>query len=160
MSCGRRVQQAVHRASGRAVGLADCIRFQSQIDGGRGGDDGFAAGRFEETAENPFFEHVDIFVVELGTIRRHVRFFSVRDCFPEFGTIKVAGDEDNAGAAAFERALVAGEVEVSLFLVSIVTFGAISFDERENVVCVGDFVLGKESAYGRDECDGSEQRDA
>src|SRR6266498_3032389 len=64
------------------------------------------------------------------------------DGLPQFAPLHIAGREHGAGGAAFERALVAGEVEVGLFLVGVMALGAVGFDEREDVVLVGDLFLG------------------
>src|SRR6185503_8877064 len=51
--------------------------------------------------------------------------------------------EHLAGAAAFECAVVAGEIEVALFLVGIMALGAVVLDERKDLVLKSNFLLGR-----------------
>jgi hypothetical protein len=65
---------------------------------------------------------------------------------PQFAAVQVAGHDDRAGAAALERARVAGQVEVGFFFVRVVALGAIGLDEGLDVVLVGGFVLREQEA--------------
>src|SRR5947209_1840297 len=67
----------------------------------------------------------------------------MRDGLPKFAAFNVAGIEHRSGSAALERTLVARELQIGLFLIRVVAFRAVGFDEWKNVVLIGDFVFGE-----------------
>src|SRR5579872_2106228 len=96
------------RHRGWPLGLTQVLWFERQVKTRFHHRNRFASGTLEQAPKNPLFEHLQFFVRELGTIRRHKGFLCVRECLPKFAPVHVARSDDSAGTAPLQRALIAG----------------------------------------------------
>src|SRR5262245_18471786 len=67
----------------------------------------------------------------------------MRDRLPELAALDITRIQHRSRRAALECALVARQVQISLFLVRVMAFRAIGLDERKDVILVGDLVFGE-----------------
>ncbi len=119
---------------GRRVKLEFKLRLGLDRSGGARG--------LECTALDPFADHIDLGVGNLGRAGRHLGLFLVGNHAQERAALGVARLDDLARSASLQRRPIAIEVQPSLGLVGVVAGAAATAEDPRHVIRVGDLLLG------------------
>ena len=138
----RRLDGEFPRHRRRALRFAGRGDFQGEINRGPRGGNGLGTRCLEQPARDPFLEHRQFLLWKRRLVRWHVRLLGMRQHLDELAGIGIARHEEHAGATALERCGVSSEIEVAFLLVRVVTLGAMRLNQRQDVIRVGDLLLG------------------
>ncbi len=94
----------------------------------------------QQPAVDPFGNHRDFVVGDLGSVRRHVWFFLVRDQLVQVAAGPVAGFQHRAATAPLQRGVEVRQVEVATAFVAVVATGECSAQNWLYLIVVSDLV--------------------